>query len=302
MVDSVLHLHDHKQKISILLVTYNHEQYIERALRSIFDQSIPDDLVPVEIVVADDASTDRTTDIIRRFEGKDRRFVFRHLENQVNLGITRNYQRGFSAVTGQYAAVLEGDDYWLASDKLIRQLKVLDDNPNCMLCSSNYYVLDHSSGAKELRVSKVKGYRAVSVADLIADNIIGNFSTCMYRNSALTQIPSTVYDIKSYDWIINICVGSIGDIIFLHEPMSVYRVHGNGNWSGMSTLPKLESQLALIPAYDALTGGRFTEDFMKLSDKLHRDCETVRQNIHRRPKGPLSRMWKKIKSRVRGHQ
>lgn len=297
-METMRHLRDRKRKISILLVTYNHEQYIERALQSILDQSLPDALMPVEVVVADDASTDRTNEIIRAFDGRDQRFVFRHLEAQVNLGITRNYQRGFAATAGQYVAVLEGDDYWLDSEKLLKQSRALDENPNCMLCSSNYYVLDQSSGLKNLRIPAVTGYRSLSVSELIADNIIGNFSTCLYRNEALHQIPPGAYDIKSYDWIINICVGSIGDIIFLHEPLSVYRVHGNGSWSGMSTLPKLQSQLQLIPAYDALTCGRFKEDFMRLSHNLLRDCEITRQ----RPKGPLSRMWKKIKSRVRGHR
>lgn len=279
--------------ISILLITYNHEKYIERALESIFSQVFPSDRCPVEIVVADDASSDRTLEIVRLFDGRDSRFVFNYLPAQRNIGITRNYQRGFAACKGDYVAVLEGDDYWSSCEKLSKQIQVLDANLDCVLCAANFNIYYERDQRFVPRVSSSKGWRNITVPELIGDNIVGNFSTCIYRRSALRQIPEDAFAIKSYDWIINILVGSVGEIIFLHEPMSVYRIHDAGVWSGLDTVSKMKMGMDLIPFYDELTAGRYRSEFTTLLRSLERDYAVMR-------KGPLSRLWKKIKTGVRG--
>ncbi len=286
--------------ISILLITYNHEKHIERALESILSQVIPSDLCPVEIVVADDASSDRTLEIVRLFDGRDSRFVFNYLPAQRNIGVTRNYQRGFAACKGSYVAVLEGDDYWSSSEKLKKQIQVLDANSGCALCSVNYNIYYERDKKFIPRVSSSKGWRNIEVSELIAENIIGNFSTCMYRRSALCQLPKEAFNIKSYDWIVNILVGSVGEIIFLHEPMSVYRIHDGGVWSALEGSRKLKMSMDVIPSYDVLTGGRYRSEFTTLLRNLERDYAAMTEGALSRRKGPLSRLWKKIKTRVRG--
>ncbi len=281
--------------LSILLVTYNHERYIDRAMESILAQELPADFRSIEIVVADDASQDSTRELIRRHEGRDPRFTFIHLPSDQNQGITRNYQRGFEACRGRYVAVLEGDDYWTSPLKLSKQLAVLEAQPDCVLCSTNYTMLQEQSGAKALRVTSTRGWRDVSVPELIADNLIGNFSTCVYRREVLAHLPARLFDMRSYDWIINICVGTWGRIVFLHEPLSVYRIHASGAWSGMVGQAKIQSQLDILPAYDELTDRRYQGEFNALAERLK--CDLVALT---KPKGRLSRSWKKIKTVVRG--
>lgn len=281
--------------LSILLVTYNHERYIDRAMESILAQELPAGFRSIEIVVADDASHDSTRELIRRHEERDPRFTFIHLPSDQNHGITRNYQRGFEACRGRYVAVLEGDDYWTSPLKLSKQLAVLEAQPDCALCSTNYTMLQEQSGAKALRVTATRGWRDVSVPELIADNLIGNFSTCVYRREVLAHLPARLFDMKSYDWIINICAGTWGRIVFLNEPLSVYRIHASGAWSGMEGQAKIQSQLDILPAYDELTDGRYQGEFNALAERLK--CDLVALT---KPKGRLSRSWKKIKTVVRG--
>jgi glycosyltransferase involved in cell wall biosynthesis len=254
-------------RLSVLLVTYNHECYVGRALESLFKQEYPG---PIELVIADDASTDATLELIRAYERRDPRFVFTYLAEDANVGITKNYQRGFGACSGEYVAVLEGDDYWVSPMKLARQAAFLDEHWECDLCSVNYFVMREANATFSEREPIGTGHRFLSARDLIADNIVGNFSTCMYRKSALDALPAELFEICSYDWIVNICIANHSLIGFLEEPMSVYRIHSSGTWSKYEQVDKLKLQLSLIPRYDQLTQQRFHAEFKRLEHDLRK--------------------------------
>lgn len=251
--------------LSILLVTYNHEKYIRQALSNLFKQIFDG---PIELIVADDRSTDSTLSIIKEHEGIDTRFQFKYLIESKNLGITKNYKRGFEACTGEYIAVLEGDDYWINPRKLQRQVDFLKEHWESNVCSVNYYIFEEESARLSPRLAPSAGHRFISARELIADNIVGNFSTCVYRRSALSMLPDTLFDLKSYDWITNITLSRNSLIGFLEEPMSVYRLHSEGIWTQTSNIDKLKAQLEVLPAYDALTDHVFHEDFERLSSHL----------------------------------
>ena len=258
--------------LSVLLVTYNHEAYVDRALESLLKQDYPSS---IQLVVADDASTDSTLQLIRSYEGRDSRFSFTYLTADNNLGITRNYQRAFAACSGEYVAVLEGDDYWISPKKLSRQLEFLSEHWECDLCSVNYFVLNEAVASFSERSPIGMGHRFLSARDLIADNLVGNFSTCMYRRRALEVLPAGVFEVRSYDWIVNICVARSSLIGFLQEPMSVYRVHSSGAWSNYQQVEKLKLQLSLIPTYDLLTERRFHAEFSRLERNLKKAITLV---------------------------
>ena len=245
--------------VDILLVTYNHEKYIRQALDSILCQSFDGSY---RIVVADDCSTDTTVSIIREYADTNAHVAFFFLPNTSNLGITRNYQRGFAACSAKYVSVLEGDDYWLTNSKLRKQCDFLDRNPGFIFCACNHYNYNQDNFSYYLEHKSRRGdYITITPQELIVKNIIGNFSTSMYRLSAIQKVPPALYDLKSYDWIFNICMGMQGMIAFLMEPLSVYRVHGGGNWSGLPERKKLQDQIALIEPYDVLTNHVFHSDF-----------------------------------------
>jgi len=257
--------HNEKVKLSVLLVTYNHEKHLEQALEGLLHQKF-DGIA--EIVVADDASADHTLDIVKAYQKKNDRFIYRYLNSETNLGITKNYQRGFEACSGEYIAVLEGDDYWTSPFKLQRQMQFLDAHWECDLCSVNYFVYEEGRRHFYPRVAIGSQYRLFSARELIADNVVGNFSTCMYRKSALDALPKELFTLCSYDWIVNICVAQKAMIGFLEEPLSVYRVHANGVWSQTSHIKKLRQQLELIPSYDALTQHIYHMEFENLTTHL----------------------------------
>lgn len=252
-------------KLSVLLITYNHARYIREALDSVLWQDLD---FAFEVVVCDDASTDNTREIIAEYVGKDPRVSFRFLPEAPNMGVTRNYQRAFAAVESEYVATLEGDDIWCSPEKLSQQLAFLEAHRECSVCGCNYFVYAEDLARYTERVERSEGFRYIDSRQLIADNLIGNFSTCMYRTEALKKLPPALFDLRAYDWAVNIVMGRYGLIGFLNTPMSIYRIHGAGTWSLLSHRQKLTSQLEVLPQYDAITDGIFKDEFDTLAVSL----------------------------------
>ena len=119
--------------VSVRCITYNHENYIAQALDSFIMQKTK---FPFEIIVHDDASTDRTAEIIREYEKKYPLIVkpIYEEENQWSkpgnpLGKIVN-----AALNGKYVAICEGDDYWIDENKLQMQVDFLENNPEYGMC------------------------------------------------------------------------------------------------------------------------------------------------------------------------
>ena len=265
-------MNDSGATIDVLLVTYNHERYIAQALASIFSQK---HARTMRIVVADDCSSDSTVAIVREHAQRHPNVECLFLDAPRNLGISANYQRGFAACRAEYVAVLEGDDYWCSPHKLRKQSAWLDDHRECVMCGCNYFVFDEHRSTLVARVALAEGGDLLDSRSLIHDNVIGTFSTCMYRRHVLQLIPAELYAMTTYDWGLNICVGTHGLIGFLKEGLAVYRVHREGLWNKLSHEDKIEAQLALIPEYDRLTNGVHRQEFAALKTRL-----TTTQIIH----------------------
>ena len=259
--------------LDIVLVTHNHELFIERAVDSILGQK---GAFQLRVVVADDDSTDSTMSILRRYAEQCPEIAFAFLPQTSRLGITKNYRRAFQACSSELVAVLEGDDYWHSPDKLALQVGFLLEHPECVMCGCNYYILDETRRTFKLRVRETEGHSVHDVGKTIRENVVGNFSTSVYRREILNRLPKELFDLVAYDWAINICVGVHGHLGLLHEPLSVYRIHDNGAWNRMSVIEQLEQQLALIPQYDRLTNLQFHDAFEERSRQLRRN---LRENL-----------------------
>ena len=120
--------------VSISCITYNHEPYIVQALNGFLMQKTS---FPFEVLVHDDASTDRTADIIREYEKKFPKIIkpIYQKENQYSKGFTSvTATWNFPRAQGKYMALCEGDDYWIDENKLQMQVDFLEHNPDYGLC------------------------------------------------------------------------------------------------------------------------------------------------------------------------
>lgn len=166
--------------VSVLVPTYNHEQWILTALESIVTQDI---FEQVKVLVADDCSLDSTIELIDKFaERYSNIFVYR---NERNLGVLPNYASLAQRCDTEFVAILEGDDYWIKPDKLSKQLEFLQAADGMDGCFSEFYVVDEIKGIKLRRPTWADGrYKVLSLIDILYENSSASFSTCCYRTKA----------------------------------------------------------------------------------------------------------------------
>src|SRR5262245_33842255 len=125
-------------KVSVILTTYNHEQFIRQALDSIFMQKTT---FAFEVIITEDCSTDSTAAILLEYKLRYPEQIALILSEQ-NLNSNKVTRRAIEAARGEYLAFLDGDDYWISSEKLQRQVGFLDTNPNCALCFHPVNIVD----------------------------------------------------------------------------------------------------------------------------------------------------------------
>lgn len=127
-------------KVTVFLSTYNQVKYIRKALDSIFMQETN---FPFEVVVADDYSTDGTRDVILEYQARypDILQTYFTPENLGNCQKTVNCFRD-GVFRGEYVTLLEGDDYWLETDRLQVLVDFLDHHPEYVFVSYKEHVVD----------------------------------------------------------------------------------------------------------------------------------------------------------------
>ena len=121
--------------VSVGLPVFNGENYLEEAVDSILGQSFRD----LELVISDNASTDRTPEIGRAYARSDPRV--RYLRNRENLGAAANYTRVFEASSGRYFKWCAHDDVY-EPEFLARCVDVLEEDPGIVLCHTRTVIVD----------------------------------------------------------------------------------------------------------------------------------------------------------------
>ena len=155
-----------------------------------------------EISIIDDASTDRTQEILRSFETKQRN-KFRLLLREKNLGGSKNFVEMVKACRGDYIALLDGDDYWTSPDKLQKQVDFLEMHPECAICFHRFTWLDYDRGRESDMVPS--GQKAVYyLEDLLEFSFPFLTSFLMFRRNSVDEFPAWFHDSGFGDWALGI--------------------------------------------------------------------------------------------------
>jgi glycosyltransferase involved in cell wall biosynthesis len=216
--------------VSVICITYNHENFISNCLDGFLMQETD---FSFEILIHDDASTDKTASIIKSYEKKypGKIYAIYQNENQFSKGInpgTLLYPRA----KGKYIATCEGDDYWTDPLKLQKQVDFLEANAEYSFCFHDTIILKQETGEKGKRIGSRKIDESVDLKSVIIEN---NFPTAslVFRNIIdWKNIPEWVMKTAKGDYALVVRLSEKGLGKYLSEPMSVYRVHSGGVWSG----------------------------------------------------------------------
>lgn len=208
-------------KVSILIVTYNQEDFIYETIMSAVNQSYEN----TEIVVTDDCSTDGAPIIIKKLAQKYKNIKF--IQPSVNLGVTGNSNFGLSQCDGDFVSFLGGDDLYL-KDKVKEQVAFMESNPKCDVSYHNLDVFDSKTN-KTIRLfndprKRIEG----DVKTVIKLGTFNGASSCMVRKSC---IPNHLFDVSvpfASDWLFWVeCLSKGGEIRYINKVLGRYRRHLN---------------------------------------------------------------------------
>lgn len=213
-------------KVSVLIITYNQKNFIRQAIDSVLAQKT---LFPIEILVGDDFSSDGTREIIQEYERQHPGLVkgVLHPRNMgKNGGI--NFLETLKLATGEYYALIDGDDYLTDPLKLQKQVDLLDAHPDYSMAFHNALITyEDGSPSHVLNGPDMKPF--YTIEDLIGEDEIWFMATSstLYRNS-IKEYPAWFSESVSGDIPRLILKAKMGKIGYLPDVMSVYRKNSNG--------------------------------------------------------------------------
>jgi len=227
-------------KVSVCMITYNHEDFISQALDSVLMQVVDFDY---EVVVGEDCSTDNTRGIASDYANRFRDRV-QLLPAEKNLGMKHNFIRTLRACRGQYIAMCEGDDYWTSPQKLAKQVSFLENHPEFAVCFHNVQVIYEDRSQEPWNYCPVDQKRISTLEDLLERNFIPSCSV-MFRRGLFDGFPDWFYKVAMADWPLHILNAQYGSIGYINEVMGVYRVHQGGAWAAQREDPKLDREATI---------------------------------------------------------
>lgn len=219
--------------VSVIVPNYNHARYLPRRVGSVLGQTAGD----LEVILLDDASTDGSLDVLRRYAAADSRV--RLVPNAANSGSTfRQWNKGFGLATGEFVWLAESDDY--ADPRLLeRLLGLMRVSPGCALAYCQSYSVD----ADDRVVGDALGYTADLDPDLwradfvlpgadarrrffVVKNVIPNASAVLIRRSVIDRVGGADSSLRlTGDWKFWADALAHGDLAYAAERLNYFRRH-----------------------------------------------------------------------------
>jgi glycosyltransferase involved in cell wall biosynthesis len=211
--------------VSIIMVTYNHGQFISEAIEGCLMQKAD---FPVELIIADDASSDDNQAIIKLYTDKNPGFI-KPILRSLNIGANPNWFDAFSKCQGRYIAICEGDDYWTDPFKLQKQFDLLEADKGAGMVCTDYGRFYQATGKLKRHCFNTVQYRdEVKFRDYILDMSSIGTATVMIRKDIvlqfLSEVPQEVMDtFVGSDTPLWLFTGVYSKITVIPEDTAVYR-------------------------------------------------------------------------------
>ena len=164
---------------SVIMPAYNCEKYIDTAIESVLMQKTA---FRYELLIGDDASTDKTCRIIEEYK-KKYPDIIHAWHREINCGATKNAYLLFCQAKGKYIATCEGDDYWIDVYKLQKQISFLENRQEFIGCSHDCLVIDaKGEKTRNQNLSWVSKKTVFSLDDFNGMLLPGQSGTIVRRN------------------------------------------------------------------------------------------------------------------------
>ncbi len=227
-------------------MTFMHENYIRDCIEGLLMQKTT---FPVQVLIHDDASTDKTSDTIKEYASKYPQLIKAYYQKE-NTYSKKNKSEKVKLREpfrqwriGKYEALCEGDDYWTDPYKLQKQVDFLEANPGYSLCFHNSYQVDENN--KTLNKSYLKDFQKKDLTqeEMISGALIPT-QTVLYISEPLKEYKPNNKHVLNGDTFLFAYLGLFGKAKYIGEiNPSAYRIHERGVWSRLDKIEQAKKTL-----------------------------------------------------------
>lgn len=211
-----------KPLISVIMSAYNSGKYISEAIESILNQTLKD----FEFIIINDASTDKTSEIIKRYARKDKRIIV--IGSNKNIGLTKSLNIGLRKAKGKYIARMDADDISLL-ERLQVQYNLLEENKEIFLCGSSSLIIDNHG--KVITKFQPKFTEPDKIKNALKNTNCITHPTIMFRNEKNKFYRDKFRYAQDYDFYLCLLT-SKKSILNLSEHLLKYRISsGSISWA-----------------------------------------------------------------------
>lgn len=256
-----------KLKISVGMTTYNSAKYVREQLESILNQTV----LPDEIVICDDHSTDNTVQVLHGVLGNVENISVRIVENERNLGCIKNFEKCFNLCTGDIIISCDADDVWFPNK--IERIQEVFLNNQIILAYHDAIVVD--ADGREIRKSLNAEWDTV---DLSADRDLATLRAIRREGAPYGMTMAFKRELLKYSgpfalghdgWLYLAAILN-GDIYRIPEPLAYYRRHGANTSGNNETLIKrvLHTEKTKYFCWPRAMMQSYSDELLQFEDKM----------------------------------
>ena len=229
-------------KISVVTITYGHENFIEQTLDGVFMQDYKGE---IEFIISNDHSPDATDRVIKDYLSVKEipiNFTIKYTQHEVNKGMMPNFIWALEQTSGKYIALCEGDDYWTDPLKLQKQVEFLETNQEYVLTFHPVNILNSDGSMVEDFITNIPvNYETQEMLARFGNYI--HTPSVVFRNIIKTFPPE--FSLSPIgDYFLYMILTNHGKIKMLEGTMAVYR-YGVGVFSLQTKIEKAKASFKL---------------------------------------------------------
>ncbi|MBL4586929.1 MAG: glycosyltransferase family 2 protein [Flavobacteriales bacterium] len=237
--------------VSVAITAYNHERFIAAALESVLSQKTD---FKFEIIVGDDGSDDRTTEIVSSFQQRFPQSI-RVVRPPENEGLFKNVMHILNVCRGEYIALMDGDDRWTSDDKLQQQVGFLRNNEAYAGCFHDARIVltdaedrKTSSYSESYRsYSQFNHYRPDFFAWDLLERVVIPTSSLVFRKGNLEKELLNYEMISaSLDWVAQLMMIKDSKFRYFNETWSVYNNNKGGMTKKVATSAFIDNNILVL--------------------------------------------------------
>ena len=212
------------------MTVFNREDFVSEAIESVLNQSIKE----LELIIVDDASIDRSKEIIKSYIEKDKRIKI--VLHEKNMGIARSTNDGIDIAKGKYVALIDSDDVW-HREKLEKQLQVLKNDNNFIVWTNGILIDESGKILGNTFVERNKSLNRKKTGYIFFELLHGNFinkSSLIFQKQNLgnTKFNENFKRLDDYQFVVDLA--KTYEFFFINESLTSIRLHYNQSLSTLS--------------------------------------------------------------------